>query len=108
MAGYTPSKAELAQRERELFEWYRSGMSRTRCVRKMQDEWGISSSQAGRWMQKVQKDLRESVNSVDRQDLMAQMTEMLVDAAEMARQQNNPTGVSACVGQLSKLLGLTQ
>jgi hypothetical protein len=94
--------ADKAERIELVLGWLAEMKPRTQILKELQDA-GITSATASRTLKAAEEQLVRTISTVDRQALMSQMVEMLMDAARMARDQKNPTGVSACIAQLAKI-----
>ena len=103
----TTTQGDRDEREKQVLVWLSEMKPRTEILKLLQEE-GWSAATASRTLKNAEKDLVQALSESNREVLLAQCIEILNKATHMALEQKNPAGVSACVGQLAKLVGIGQ
>ena len=102
---------QLTKRDREeraqlIQKWLSEMVPRTEILKRIKAT-GVDSSTASRALAAAEKDLVSVLSQTERSVMLAQMVEVLMSATHMALEQKNPGAVGSCVGQLAKLLQIT-
>ena len=100
--------AAIAERVDILHRMSLKGSSNSACVAYASREWGVSRHQAYRLLKRAWQRIAEDVDATDlsRRELLAWFISQLMEAAGVAKQQNNPGSVVGIVRELGALVGL--
>ena len=102
---------QLTKRDREeraqlIQKWLSEMVPRTEILKRIKAT-GVDKSTACRALATAEKDLVSVLSQTERSVMLAQMVEVLMKATNMALESSNPGAVGSCVGQLAKILQIT-
>ena len=79
---------------------------RTVILKRLREKYGVSSATSSRDLSEAQAQMVEALEVIDRKQLISQIAEVYMHAAELSFKQNNPGAAVAAAANLAKLIGV--
>ena len=104
--GKKSSKAEIDRRVHTVVKLLSAAKTSSYICRYARDEWGVTDSQAGRYLQRAREIIRADY-SIERSDFLGSrlaLLDKIIDASINTKQHSNAVGALRLQAELTRLL----